>query len=324
MTAMLAASFDRFGGPDVVRVAQREVPRPRAGEVVVRVAASSVNPTDVMMRNGQQSALMADLVAPYTAGVEFAGHVHELGEGVAGLAVGQPVMGIVNARRPEGGAHAQYVCVPAASLAVLTPDADLVAAATVPMNGLTARMAVEGLDLAPGSAVLVTGGAGAAGGYAIQLAREAGLVVLADARDDDAALVRQLGASHVLPRGEGLVAAVLGRFPQGVDGMIDCALIADKAARALRDGAPVVTLRRACAVSDRRLRPVYINVFSRAEDSEALSSLAALLAAGRITPRVAMRLPLPEAALASRLVEGGGLRGRVVLILQQDDPSVSD
>ncbi len=106
---MQVIGFMEFGGPQVLRLMDLPQPTPATGEVVVRVAASTVNPTDLMMRAGLQAALMTGLVPPYIAGMEFSGHIHNVGDGVSGLTVGQPVMGVVNPRRPAGGAHAQYV-----------------------------------------------------------------------------------------------------------------------------------------------------------------------------------------------------------------------
>ena len=120
-------------------------------------------------------------------------------------------MGIVNPRRPGGGALAEYVCVPSASVAVLPKTVDLVEAATIPMNGLTAKMTLEALDLPPGAVLLVTGAAGAVGGYLIQLAKHAGLRVVADARDPDRELLLRLGVGEVVPRGKGMFPAVRAR-----------------------------------------------------------------------------------------------------------------
>ena len=232
---MRAAAFTEFGGPEVFRVIDLPTPVAGSGEVVVKVAASTVNPTDTLMRSGKQADLMRELSPPYIDGVEFAGTVHQVGQGVSGFAPGQKVMGLVNARRPGGGSHAEYICVPAASLAGLDASADLGEAATVPMNGLTAKIAVEMLEVSPGAVVLVTGGAGAAGGYAIQIAKQLGLVVIADAKDSDVALLRSLGADHVVPRGEGMVDAIRRICPNGVDGLIDAALIGNAAAAAVRE-----------------------------------------------------------------------------------------
>ena len=311
---MKAILFQEFGPPEVLRLVEREIPVPGLNEVVVRVAASTVNPTDLMMREGRQAAIMTDVKPPYSTGVEFGGHVHALGNGVSNFAIGQPVMGIVNSRRSSaGGAHAQYVCVPAASLAALAPNVNVVDAATIPMNGLTAKMVLELLDLPRGGSVLVTGGAGATGGYVIELAKLAGLTVVADAKEADAALLRSLGAHHVVERGAGMVEAVRKIFPNGVDGLIDAALIGDVASAAVRDGGGGVTLRRTFPITDPRLRAHTVHVFDQDTNTPALAWLADLARDGKLTPRVAMRMPMSEAIEANRIVERGGLRGRVVL-----------
>ena len=95
-----------FGGPQVLRLMDVPVPAPAAGDVVVRVAASTVNPSDVMMRAGQQASLMTDLTPPYIAGMEFGGHVDRVGEGVSGLALGQPVTRVLGQSELIAGAPA--------------------------------------------------------------------------------------------------------------------------------------------------------------------------------------------------------------------------
>lgn len=311
---MKAVGFATFGGPEVLEIIERPDPVPGPGEAVVRVGAATVNPTDILMRAGKQAALMTALSPPYVAGMEFAGRVEALGEGSGGLAVGQMVMGVVNPRRPAGGAHAERVVVPQASLAALPDGMDLAEAATLPMNGLTAIMAMEALALERGATLLVTGGAGALGGYVIQLAHAAGLVVLADARPEDEPLLRALGATHVLPRGDGMGPALRALAPGGVDGLVDCALLGAAVTPFVRDGGTAVWVRRANAVEDARLRSRYVAVPDRMTDTAALSRLVSLAAAGELTPRVAARLPMGRAHQANAMVEAGGLRGRVVLM----------
>ncbi len=312
---MLAVNFIAFGDPEVIHIVERPIPVPGAGEVVVKVAASTVNPTDLGMRSGRQAPIMTDIKPPYCTGVEFGGHVHALGQGVAGFTVGQAVMGIVNSRRQEGGSHAQYVCVPAASLARLAPNVDVVEAATIPMNGLTAKMVLELLDIPRGGSVLVTGGPGATGGYAIELAKVMGLTVVADAKEADVALLRKLGADHIVPRGDAAAPAVRKIFPNGVDGLIDAAIIGNTVSAAVRDGGGAVTLRRAFPITDPRLAAHTVHVFDQDTNAAALAWLADLARDGKLTPRVAMRLPLSQAVEANRIVERGGLRGRVVLTM---------
>ncbi|RYF41174.1 MAG: NADP-dependent oxidoreductase, partial [Comamonadaceae bacterium] len=121
---MQALAFSEFGGPEVLNLIEREKPVPASGEVLVRVAAATINPTDLLMRSGKQASMMVGLTPPYIAGMEFSGTVAEVGAGVVDLAVGQAVMGVVNPRTPTGGAHSQYVCIAASSVAVLADSID--------------------------------------------------------------------------------------------------------------------------------------------------------------------------------------------------------
>ena len=310
---MLAVVFMEFGGPEVLSVKELTQPVPGPGEVVVWVAASTVNPTDLMMRSGQQASLMVGLVPPYIAGMEFSGHIHSVGEGVASLAPGRPVMGVVNPRRPAGGAHAQYDCVPAASVVPLDPSVDLMEAATVPMNGLTSLAALDALGLQRGSSLLVTGGAGVLAGYVIQLAKAEGLIVIADANEDAAERLRGLGVDNVVPRGDTMDAAVRRIFPRGVDGLIDTALLRDRVAALVRDGGATAALRRTHLISDPRLRNSYISVIDQMTNTAALQRLTQLWATGVFAPPVGRPIPMAEAGHAHRLAEQRGLSGRVVL-----------
>jgi NADPH:quinone reductase-like Zn-dependent oxidoreductase len=185
------------------------------------------------------------------------------------------------------------------------------------MNGLTAKMALATLSLRPGDTLLITGGAGAVGGYAIQLANRSGLRVIADALDGDVELIRELGANEVVPRGGGMDAAVRGLHHDGVDGAIDAGLVGDRAAGLVRAGGAFVCLRKSHASDDQRLRHAYISVIEETQNTALLTELVELLADGILTPRVAVRLPISAAREAHRLVERGGLRGRVVLMFDQ-------
>lgn len=307
--------FSRFGGPEAVSLVHRVVARPSRNEVIVRVAAATVNPTDLMMLKGEHLHLMRDLAPPFVAGMEFAGHVCAIGpDNDPELPVGQPVMGIVNPRRPRGGAHASLISVPSASVAPLPKTADLVLGATVPMNALTATMCLDFLHLPPQSTLLVTGAGGAVGAFVVQFARAAGIRVIAGADAADRALLFSLGAAEVVQRGEAFVASVQSLHPRGVDGLVDCALLGDRAAALVRDGGAAVSLRRSHAFSGSRLRHTVVSVLEQVTNTAALRSLATLFAEGKLAARVAERIPLGRAKDAFSLVERGGLRGRVVLI----------
>lgn len=312
-TSRRAVAFETFGTPEVLRVMELPVPKPEAGEVLVQVQAATVNPTDLLMLGGSQAARMRDLVPPYIAGMELAGQVVALGEGVQGLAVGQAVVGIVNPRRSQGGAQAQFVCLPAASVAPLPVGTDPVAAATLPMNGLTAWMCLEFMALPVGAALLVTGAAGAVGGFVIALARRAGLHVVADCKAEDRELLTRLGAHELVPRGEGFATAVRVRYPAGLDGVVDAALLGEAAATLLRAGGAMVSLRGNQDVRREDIRHTHVSVLQQASNQEVLRWLVERMQDGTLAMRVAGVLPMAQAAQAYTLVSQGGLRGRVVL-----------
>ena len=312
---MQAVGFHRYGGPDVLELIELPVPEAGPGDLLIEVAAAAVNPTDLLMRSGGQAKWMMGLVPPYVPGMEFAGRVRQVGANVDGFLVGQPVMGVVDARRPEGGAQAQFVRVAAESVVPVEGGADLVAAAVVPMNGLTADLALDLVHLRAGESLLVTGGAGILGGYAIELAKVAGLVVVADANPDDADLVARLGADVIVPRGPGMAAGVRARYPHGVDGAIDAARIGTDVADLVRDDGTVVGVRSTDSSGDQRVNRRYVSVLEQLTNTEALARLEALVRAGRLTPRVAELMPAGEAPAAHERTERGGLRGRVVLDL---------
>ena len=161
----------------------------------------------------------------------------------------------------------------------------------------------------------MTGGAGAVGGYVIELAKIAGLNVVADSKAEDVSLLfRGFGVNHIVPRGEEMVAAVRKLYPAGVDGVIDAAVIPHEAAKAVRDGGIALSLRSSNPITDPRLRSHFVNVFSQEANTTALISLAKLTGNRKLTPRIAKRLPMSDAVEANRLVQNGGLRGRVVLL----------
>jgi NADPH:quinone reductase-like Zn-dependent oxidoreductase len=316
---MKAVTFDSFGSPDVLRITDLPDPVPGPGEVVVAVCAATINPTDLMMLGGQQARLMTHLSPPFIAGMEFSGHVLRAGPRVA-LVPGQAVIGVVNPRRPQGGAQAQRICVPAVSVAPVAASGDLAAAATVPMNALTGMLALEFLALPPGSSLLVTGGAGQLGNLVIQLAQEAGLKVLANAAEQDRALLLELGAVTVLPRDAGLEPALRQICPQGVDGLVDGALIGAQVSHLVRDGGRAVSLRSSHPIADARLTSGYVSVVAAMEDQARIARIADLLQGGVLSPRVAPQgvFPFTQAAEAFRMAAQGGFRGRVILTFDND------
>ena len=202
---------------------------------------------------------------------------------------------------------------PVESVARIPDGASLIEASTLPMNGLTARLALDKLNLPAGSTIAVTGAAGAFGGYSVQLAKADGHTVVADASEADEELVASLGADVVLRRGEGFAAAVREKFPDGVDGMIDGSVQLDEIVPAAKDGATIVTIRGDKGERERGVKFWSIVVSKYAKNPEELDTLRQQAEDGVVTLRVADALPMDQAPEAHRRLEAGGVRGRIVL-----------
>jgi NADPH2:quinone reductase len=297
---MHVAEVTAHGPPDVLRLAERPDPTPAAGEALVGIRAANVNPTDVAVRSGSHPRSPPP---PFVPGWDLCG---EIVDGVEGLAPGRRVVGMIPWGRIGGrvGAYAELAAVESAWLAPLDGDVDDATAATLPLNALTARQALDLIAARPGSTLLVTGASGAVGGFATQLAVRDGIRVLAQASTDDEDWVASLGAAEVIPRSADL--AGIGT----VDAVLDAVPIGPASTACLRDGGTAVFTRPPGADPDRDVR--YETVLVQT-DADSLRGLAIDLAEGRLRTRVAEVLALAHAARAHELNEAGGLRGKVVL-----------
>lgn len=309
---MRAVGVTTFGGPQALTLL--EVPQTHAGpgEVRLRVAYAAVNPTDTALREGRYGDRMQGTEPPFVPGMDVSGTVDEVGDGVTHVSVGDEVMGIVSPRGAHGG-YRESLVLPGASVVTLPQGCDLAHGATLPMNAMTARLTLDALALAPGQTLAVTGAAGAYGGYVVELAKTAGLVVIADASEADVELVRSLGADHVVARGDDVAERIREIVPAGVDGLADGAVQNQAAAAAVRDGGGFATVRRWAEDAGRGITVHSIWVFGAIEDTARLTDLRDAVSAGTLTPRVAQVFPAAEAADAHRLLAQGGVRGRLLI-----------
>lgn len=310
---MRAVGITEFGNPDVLHIVDLPDPQSGPGEVRIRVRAAAVNPTDTGLRNGSRAAQLKNIPPPYVPGMDAAGTLDQIGPDTAtDLQIGDQVMAIVV---PAGshGAYSESLVVPAESVTRVPAGATDAEAATLPMNGLTTRLALDLLDLTTGQTLAVTGAAGAVGGYAVQLGKAAGLRIIADAAPQDEQLVNELGADVVVPRGPNFAEHVRAVAPAGADGLIDAALLNQLAVPAVRDGGRIATLRGYTSESERGItfHPVFVR--SYALEHAKLNRLREQAEAGEVTLRVARTLPANRAAEAHRILEAGGTRGRLVL-----------
>jgi len=309
---MRAIGVTEYGGPEVLRELDVPAETLGAGQVRVRVGKATVNPTDTGVRSGMRARGDRAEGAGDVPGMEVAGTVTEVGDGVTDLAVGDAVMAIV----VPAGAHGAYrdeIVLPVGSVVAAPTGVTEAEAATLPMNGLTARLALDLLDLAPGDVVAVTGAAGALGGYVIQLAKADGLRVVADAADKDVDLVRGLGADVVVPRGAQVVEAIRDAFPDGVDGLVDASVQQAEVVPAVKDGGAMATVRGWDGAGQTRVRVLPVLVREVAERRDLLDRLRQQVEEGVLTLRVADVVPATRAAEAHRRLEAGGVRGRLVL-----------
>jgi NADPH:quinone reductase len=310
---MKAIGVIEFGGPEVLRVVDVANSLPAPGQLRIRVHAATVNPVDTGLRSGGSAAMLKDVPPPYVPGMEVAGVLDRVGlDTSTKLRVGQRVMAIVVPHGSQGG-YAQAVTVPAESVVPVPIGVTDAEAATLPMNGLTARLALDVLGLAPGQSVGVTGAAGAVGGYVVQLAKADGLRVIADASDADAQLVRNLGADVVVQRGSGFSERVRLAEAQGVDGLVDCALLDELAVPAVRDRGRIATVRGFTGEGDRGVTFHPVVVRNHAREQSKLDRLRQQVEAGQLALRVARVLAAEQAAEAHRILEAGGTRGGLVL-----------
>ena len=310
---MRAVGFKEFGGPEVLHVLELVEPHPGPGEVRVRVRAATVNPFDVGMRAGAFRHMLRGVRPPYVGGWDAAGVVDAVGEGVTAWRVGDEVMAIRLPVGAHGGTHMEQIVVPERSVARMPAGTDFVAACTVPSNGLTARQTLDRLALRPGQTLAVTGAAGIYGGYVIQLAKVAGLRVVADAAPADEELVRGLGADVVVARGTDVAVRVRAAVPEGVDAVADGAVLGSRMLPALRDGGHLAAVQPFDGTPERGITVHQVSVSEDVEEQEKLDELRDLVERGAVTPRVADTYPMEDAAEAHRRLEAGGVRGRLVL-----------
>jgi len=309
---MKAVRFHEYGDPDVLRYEDTEQPAPGAGEVRIRVAATSFNPVDDGIRGGYlRDAFPVTL--PHTPGIDVAGTVDALGEGVGNVAIGDAVIGFLP--MTANGAAAEYVVAPAEILAPAPTSIPLADAAALPMVGLTARQALfDDAGLVAGQRVLINGAGGAVGGYAVQLAKRAGAYVIATAGPRSAKRVRSAGADELIDHTNADVTAA-----DPVDVLLNLARVAPEELVALSalvrpNGVVVNTVPTIPTPGDEERGVRGVGVFVRS-DAEQLSRLAALVDGGELRVDVAQRVPLAELPAVHAKAAIGDLSGKVVVVV---------
>jgi NADPH:quinone reductase-like Zn-dependent oxidoreductase len=309
---MKAVRYHSYGEPGVLAYEDAEHPAAGAGQVVVKVAGAAFNPVDGAIRAGFLQQVFP-VTLPHIPGFDVAGVITEAGAGVSGWRPGDAVVAFLPMTAP--GAAAEYAAVPAGALAAAPRAADLADAAALPSAGLTAWQSLfEHARLRAGQSILVNGAGGAVGGYAVQLAAQAGAAVTATASPRSAGRVRSYGADPVIDyTAAPLPAAAAG---QRFDVVLNLVRTTPEETAALAGltadhGAFVSTTTPGPDDASRGVTTV--RVFARS-DAAQLAELVARVDAGDLKIDVAQRRPLADLAAVHELAAAGRLPGKNVLI----------
>jgi NADPH:quinone reductase-like Zn-dependent oxidoreductase len=300
---MKAVIIEEFGGPEVLRVGDKDLPEPGTGQVRVRVRAAGVNGIDAAIRSGAAQQMFPTEL-PAVPGVEVAGTVDAVGPNVDGLAVGDEVLGFA-----DGGGYAEYAL--ATTVAPKPAGLGWAEAAALPVAAETAIRVLNTLEVARGDTVLIHGAAGGVGTVAVQIALSRGAAVIGTASEANHDYLRALGAAPVV-YGEGLVERVRAVAPGGIDAVFDAA-----GRGALPDS---IELRggksRIVTIADPAAFGLDIPFSGEAaRDAGTLAEVARQAADGLLRVTVGETYPLEEASAAQESVATGHGRGKVVLLV---------
>jgi NADPH:quinone reductase-like Zn-dependent oxidoreductase len=279
-----------------------------AGEVLIRVRAASVNPADWKVRRGARS--QGPVTAPIIPGYDVAGDVVAVGTGVTAFKTGEAVYAMT--ALASRGAYAQFVSVPAASVAAKPKRADYIQAAAVPLAALTAWQALfDVAKIAPGQTVVVQGGSGGVGHFAVQFAKAHGAKVIATASARNTDYLREIGADEVIDYQSTQFEKVI----KGADVVLDT-VGGDTLRRShgiVKRGGYLVSIVQDLDKAALEQQGIRGSLAVVRPDGAQLAQIARLIDAGKVKPHVSEILDLQSAAAAQDLSEKGRTRGKIVL-----------
>lgn len=308
---MKAVRYHEYGDPSVLRDEDVDRPHPATGQVLLQVAATAFNAVDATMRAGY---LRQDIPIrlPHTPGIDVAGTVAELGDGVTGLALGDDVIGFLP--MTDDGSAAEFVLAPADVLTAAPTSIPLTEAATIPSASLTAWQALfRHANLRAGQRILINGAGGGVGGFAIQFAKQAGATVIATASPRSAAAVGAGGADQII---DYTSVKLTDAVTEPVDIVLNLVRASEEEMVALvgliRDGGVLVTTTTpAQGDPERQVRTV--SMFVRSDANE-LAAIVAKVNSGEVHVDVSEVYPLTDLAQVHAQSTAGATRGKVVLI----------
>ncbi len=300
MPSMKSIRYHRYGGPEVLELETIERPRPGPGEVLIAVRAAGVNPVDWKIRSGMAKA-MWPVDFPSTPGIDAAGIIEELGEGVSQWKKGQEVFGITR------GSYAEFAIAKAEEIAAKPTNIGYTEAAAIPVGSLTALAEVERAEVSEGRHVLVLGAAGGVGLFAVQLAIARKAKVWGSCSAGNREFVASLGAIPV-------DYAKSAEFPRDLDAVLDNVggPSLESAYGYLKKGGILVTV--AGGPDEAKARELGLRAVSEGRGPASnLGRIARLVGEGRLRPEIEAVFPLAKAREAHERSESRHGRGRIVL-----------
>jgi len=309
---MKAVRFFDYGGPEVLRYDDVDRPRPSAGQVLVRVAATSFNPVDAAIRGGYLQQVLP-LTLPHTPGIDFAGSVEAVGDGVVSWSAGDDVIGLLPTIADKGAA-AEFVVAPAHVLTRAPISISLADAAALPCTALTAWQALfEHAEVRAGQRVLINGAGGGVGSFAVQMAKRAGATVVATASKRSKDSVQAFGADQIV---DYTATKLTDARIAPVDVLLNLVFASESDVTGLRDlvapgGVLVTTTSPATDDPDRKVRAMRMFVRS---DAGQLAAIVDRIDRGELRVDVSGRYSISDISLVHQLGDDGKLRGKVVLL----------
>lgn len=301
---MRVVGFSQFGRTGDLAVTDADAPPVGPDEVLIRTAATSVNPADTWFWSGGLTPVQPGWELPMWAGIEVAGYVEDVGGAATGFARGQFVIGAMSFMPRGRGTHSEYVALPATAVAIAPAYLTPAAATTLPVNALTALCCVDASGTAAGDRLAVTGAGGAVGRFVVQVAVRRGIEVVAVANERYRAELLELGASQVLTGAPG---DWTGRSPrERADAVVDAAILGNACASLIAPTGVIVPLRPAPYDAIAGARVAWPSVFDDLETSGNLDRVGAELARGTFGPLPTRCFALREAVQAFEFYDSAG------------------
>lgn len=313
---MKAIILEDFGGPEKLKIGDYPIPEPGPNEVQIKVAYAAVNPVDCKIRQGQLKDVFPNAF-PLILGWDASGTISAIGAYVEDYKIGDEVLGYCRQSEVKWGTYAEYTCAPINAIALKPPSITFAQAAAMPIAALTAWQALfEQAQIQKGQSILIQGGAGGVGSFAIQFAKQAGAYIYTTASQNNHDYVKSLGADVAIDyRQENVEKKLKELEPQGVDIVLD--LVGDQVLKdsfsLVKSGGYLISIVEIPDTTFAQGAEIRTGYLFTHPDSPTLKHIAELMSTGKIKPVRIEEMPLELASQAHQKSEQGHVVGKIVL-----------